>query len=77
MVVSLWSVSDEATSVLMTYFYRNLCDGIDVYDAFMNARQQLKNEETLMFDPRALRYRRVKQYDSPQYTDAFILIDVL
>jgi CHAT domain-containing protein len=77
MVVSLWSVSDEASALLMSRFYRNLCNGMDTYAAFMDARSQLMTAEQNSFDAGTLSHRRTRRFADPQYTDAFILIDVL
>ena len=77
MIVSLWSVSDEASALLMGSFYRNLCDGMDTYTAFMDARRQLMTTEQNTFDAGTLSHRRTCRFAEPQYTDAFILIDVL
>lgn len=77
MVVSLWSVSDEASALLMSRFYRNLCNGMDTYAAFMDARRQLMTAEQNSFDAGTLSHRRTRRFADPQYTDAFILIDVL
>ena len=41
MIVSLWNVNDEATSLLMTAFHRNLSRGMTTADAFRAARQTL------------------------------------
>lgn len=77
MVVSLWSVSDEASAMLMSRFYRNLCNGMDTYAAFMDARRQLMTAEQNSFDAGTLSHRQTCRFADPQYTDAFILIDVL
>ncbi len=64
MVMSLWSVSDESTTLLMQSFYNHL-QKEDAHTAFMHARQELidkyKNEYGIYF---------------PYFYNAFILIDV-
>lgn len=77
MIVSLWSVNDRATTVLMKHFYHNLHNGLDMHDAFMLARKQLKNERGIIFQPGSMRAKMVRMFDMPQYTDAFILIDII
>jgi tetratricopeptide (TPR) repeat protein len=42
MLMSLWKVSDDATSDLMTTFYENWLNGQDKHTAFRNAQQQIK-----------------------------------
>lgn len=41
-VMSLWKVPDESTSILMTEFYRNLMDGIEIHQALKNAENKVK-----------------------------------
>lgn len=79
MIVSLWSVDDTATSILMGNFYRNLQEGdsADVYGAFIKARHQLMTEEvTNVFNAGSLSSKKINKYAAPQYANAFILIDV-
>ena len=79
MIVSLWSVDDAATALLMTYFYRNLKEdkNADLYDAFAKARRQLMTEvKGYAFHPGSLSNKIVNKYAAPQYSNAFILIDV-
>lgn len=78
MIVSLWSVNDEATSILMRNFYKNLQAGDDVYDAFTKARCQLIDAEVgYVFDPGTMSSKPKSKYAAPRYSNAFILIDVL
>lgn len=85
LIVSLWNVDDKATCLLMTYFHKNLQDGMTVHKAFMEARNSLaeKSEQskaTKIFSPSTLA-GQVSQndirYDKPQYRNAFILIDAI
>lgn len=79
MILSLWSVDDEATSLLMQAFYRNLKTK-DVHTAFMHAREELKNttrEPVGRFDPVLLVPEIAgPDFNQPEYYNAFILIDV-
>jgi CHAT domain-containing protein len=79
MIVSLWSVNDESTSILMRNFFRNLQaagEDPDVYEAFMKARHTLMTMVFDVFDPASLTTKKVTKYAPPRYSDAFILIDV-
>lgn len=79
MILSLWSVDDEATSVLMQAFYRHL-QATDVHNAFMRARQELintKREPERTFDPVLMKGDTSSEdFSLPEYTNAFILIDI-
>lgn len=84
MMLSLWSVNDTATSYFMENFYTELKKDTsptpDVYRAFMNARRKMidGNHDREHFSTATLSRKKEKiKYDKPQYTNAFILIDVL
>ncbi len=86
MLLSLWSVNSDATSQLMRLFYQNLNSGMSVRKALAEARKTLMSAspvETIeyVFDPASLAYKTQKSFsksfNSPQYTNAFILIDAL
>lgn len=66
LMLSLWSVHDEATAELMARFHAALATGRTLHEALMEARAAMAGTD----DDFAL-------YDTPQYTDAFILIDAL
>lgn len=79
MILSLWSVDDDATSLLMQAFYKHLKTE-DTHSAFMHAREELINtyrEPTEQFDP-VLLIPEISEpnYGLPEYYNAFILIDV-
>lgn len=79
LIVSLWSVDDAATDLLMSHFYKNLKeDGKgDVHEAFIKARHQLMTEvKGHVFQPSSLSHKITNKYAAPQYSNAFILIDV-
>jgi len=74
MVVSLWTVSDEATSLWMQQFYRNLMNNpeMGIHDAFMDARRKLIETEEI----NSTTGEKTHPYAAPKYSNAFILIDV-
>ena len=49
-VMSLWEVSDEATSKLMQDFYDNITHGMDVHKAFRKAQLELKKQNDDPFE---------------------------
>ena len=49
-VMSLWEVSDEATSRLMQVFYENLTRGVEIHTAFRKAQQELKKQKDDPFE---------------------------
>lgn len=87
LLVSLWSVSDEATSLLMSRFHKNLRGGMTAHQAFKAARASLLAGEAASaekmawkFDPATMAYQRKrteKSYAKPMYSDAFIMIDAI
>lgn len=72
-IASLWPVDDKATSVLMINLFRNMENGMSLYDAFNNARESVRNNVTIIPGKRRV-YRR-KLMKEPYFYDAFILID--
>lgn len=86
MLLSLWSVSSEATAILMEEFYKNINTGMSVGKAFAQARQNmLAREETetisYKFSPATMAKKKVRKvnnaFNTPQFTNAFILIDAI
>lgn len=89
MLLSLWSVESEATAFLMNEFYRRVSDGMPIAAAFREARKQMLSPSSVpnaevkvrRFIPAVMASREVAapaaKYDSPQYANAFILIDAL
>lgn len=79
MILSLWSVDDDATSLLMQAFYKYLKTE-DIHTAFLHAREELINsyrEPAEQFDPSLLVTELTEpNYGLPEYYNAFILIDV-
>ena len=88
LIVSLWNVDDQSTSLLMRRFHEGLSLGKSVYEAFMDARASLIHPEdgkgygvkTRRFNPRTMKADYIleeKAFDKPQYYNAFILIDAI
>ena len=83
LIVSLWNVSDKATSMLMTHFQENLSNGMSVHAAFDKARHALSGKmETRKrrFNAAALSssvYVDETDYSEPRYSNAFIIIDAI
>ena len=59
-LMSLWKVDDDATTVLMTEFYRKWMEGTDKHDALNAARAKV---------------RQNPKWNNPKYWAAFILLD--
>lgn len=85
MLLSLWNVNSESTSILMKYFYANVNAGMPLRHAFKEARGCLLSEsvptEEYVFDPATMSTKKTsgaaRLFNTPQYTDAFILIDAV
>ncbi|MBR4353588.1 MAG: CHAT domain-containing protein [Bacteroidales bacterium] len=61
-LMSLWEVDDDATRLLMTSFYKQLAKGLSKTDALKAAQKAVKNYKG-------------KDFSSPYYWAAFILLD--
>ena len=79
MIVTLWSVNDNATARLMQSFYTHL-QTEDAHTAFMHAREELiatGREASIVFDPARMRgVATSANFSLPQFCNAFILIDI-
>lgn len=62
LLISLWSVDDDATEILMEQFYKNLFMGKTKHQSLQSAQYYLKKQ----FDGK---------YESPKYWAPFILLD--
>ncbi len=84
MMLTLWSVSDYASYLLMLNFYKELekdkSAEPDIHKAFNKARRTLIEGEksTERFSVSSLSRRTTKnKFDAPHYINAFIIIDAL
>lgn len=87
LLVSLWSVNDDATCLLMSRFHKNLRSGMTAHKAFKAARQSLLTGEAttdgsskLEFSAASMTYEKAQTtttYEEPMYSDAFIMIDAI
>lgn len=82
MVVSLFNVSDKATSIMLSNFQTLVAHGMPLHKAFFAARETLKTptqqtktylDDTVM----SSMVQRNGDFDLPQYTNAFIIIDAI
>ena len=65
LLMSLWPVNDDATSLLMTEFYKNwISKGKTMREALELAKQEVRSHKE-------------KGWDSPKYWAAFILLDAI
>lgn len=64
-LMSLWSVDDDATCYLMTEFYRHMIV------------EKKSKAESLEFAKRAVRSQTSRGWDNPKYWAAFILLDAV
>ena len=79
MILSLWSVDDNAAPIMMQAFYKHL-QTEDIHTAFMHAREELmatKQESNWTFDPIRMKgANNAYDFSSPYFSDVFILIDI-
>jgi len=64
MLITLGKVDDNATQILMTFFYKNLCAGMNKHEALNNAQNSLRKYNNQI-------------YSDPKYWAKFILVDAL
>ncbi|MBR6979016.1 MAG: CHAT domain-containing protein, partial [Prevotella sp.] len=65
-VMSLWKVDDNATQMMMTQFYKNLCDGMDKHEALHTAQKHLREYKD---------EKGENKYNYPHYWAGFIILD--
>ena len=64
LLMTLWTVDDTATQILMTQFYKNLLSGQSKQKSLLSAQKYLREYDN-------------GRYDSPRYWAAFIMLDGL
>lgn len=62
LIMSLWKVDDDATQILMTYFYQNYLNGMSKREALLSAQNKVRN---------------TPGFEDPYNWAAFILLDGL
>ncbi len=81
MILSLWSVNDYSSSLLMQFFYEELerqTADKDIHAAFLKARRRLMEQEKtiIVFDEADFTFKAVTlKYDEPRFACPFIVID--
>lgn len=84
LIVSLWSVDDEATMLFMKHLYKAIAEAngsggtIDIHEAFNAARINFSKEAKVVqrFDRRKMKKsEREESYNLPRFCNSFILID--
>ncbi len=84
LIVSLWSVDDEATMLLMKHLYRAMAEAnasgsvVDIHEAFNAARMNFSKETRMVrgFDRRKMKRTEYEEsYNLPRFCNSFILID--
>jgi CHAT domain-containing protein len=85
MLMTLWSVNAEATTIFMAQFYSNLIKGINKNDAFQNAVSYLKNYQVEVDDEskeplmqngfEVYPKKKETKYNCPYYWAAYVMLD--
>ena len=79
MILSLWSVDDESTPIMMKAFYKHL-QTEEIHTAFIHAREDLMaagRESVRTFDPVRMKGTNDSaDFSLPHFSDVFILIDI-
>lgn len=82
LIVSLWSVSDEATTLFMKHLYRAISEqnSPDIHAAFNAARLNFSKEtrQVRQFNSKRMKTERFEEsYNLPRFCNSFILIDAI
>lgn len=80
MILSLWSVNDYSSYLLMRFFYEELekQSTKDIHAAFLCARQRVRliEESFYLFDASTLTIKKeIIRYNTPRHINPFILVD--
>lgn len=81
MILSLWSIDDDATSIFISSLYKYLSEDKDVHSAFVKARKDLskrRKKPVSKFSAGKLIHIKNEMdvtYSDPFFSNAFILID--
>ena len=80
MILTLWSVNDYSSSVLLRYFYQELEKQPvkDIHAAFLKARRQLMKEEKTYYKFDVSDFTIKKEtigFNTPSHVNPFIIID--
>ena len=74
-IMSLWEVDDEATSIMMKSFYRNYMGGKTKREAFKAAQLEVRQTYEGRAKDQSKDIPRSRRYDSSYYWASFILLD--
>ena len=74
-IMSLWEVDDEATSLMMQAFYQNYVKGMRKRDAFKAAQLEVRKTFEERAKTQSTSIPKYKRYDSSYYWASFILLD--
>lgn len=84
-ICTLWDVWDVAATFFMTNFHRHLTEGLSIYQAFYQARDDMKDysegaEESLSLNASTMTLEQTagdNDFSNPSDRDVFILIDAI